>query len=104
MGLGQSMLSVLAMALLGTIVLGVNRNTADNGTVIERTEYQIMATSLGISTSSGRPASPSTRTPSTADVATATSCTPLASLGTGDRRGGFHVRRFRRLQRVQQDR
>ena len=81
MGLGQSMLSVLALALLGTIVLGVNRNTADNGTVIERTEYEIMATSLGISIIERATGMAFDENTINADISAATSCTPLASLG-----------------------
>lgn len=49
MGLGQSMLSVLALGLLGTVILMMNTNTLDSGTSVETTEYVIMATSLGIS-------------------------------------------------------
>jgi len=49
MGLGQSMLSVLALGLLGTVMLMMNTNTLDSGTSVETTEYVIMATSLGIS-------------------------------------------------------
>ncbi len=81
MGLGQSLLSVLALALLGTIVLGVNRNTADNGTVIERTEYEIMATSLGISTVERATGLAFDENTVNSDIAAATACTPLASLG-----------------------
>ena len=81
MGLGQSMLSVIALALLGTIMLGVNRNTADNGSVIERTEYEIMATSIGISTIEKATGLAYDENTVNADVSFATSCTPLASLG-----------------------
>jgi hypothetical protein len=81
MGLGQSLLSVLAMTLLGTIVLGVNRSTADNGSVIERTEYEIMATSIGISTIERATGMSFDELTINADIGAATSCTPLASLG-----------------------
>lgn len=81
MGLGQSLLSVLAMALLGTIVLGVNRNTADNGSVIERTEYEIMATSIGISAIEKATGLAFDENTVNGDVNAPTSCTPLASLG-----------------------
>jgi len=81
MGLGQSLLSVLAMALLGTIVLGLNRNTADNGTVIERTEYEIMATSLGTSIVERATGLAFDENTVNSDISAATSCTPLASLG-----------------------
>lgn len=81
MGLGQSLLSALAMALLGTIVLGVNTNTADNGSVIERTEFEIMGTSIGISTIERATGLAYDESTVNADVSTAASCTPLASLG-----------------------
>ncbi len=81
MGLGQSLLSVLAMVLLGTIVLGVNRNTADNGSVIERTEYEIMATSLGISAIERATGLSYDENTINADIGSAASCTPTASLG-----------------------
>ena len=81
MGLGQSMLSILAPALLGTVVLGVNRNTADTGSVIERTEYEIMATSLGISIIERATGMAFDKNTISADISAATSCTPLASLG-----------------------
>jgi len=81
MGLGQSLLSVLAMALLGTIVLGVNRTTADNGTIIERTEYEIMGSSLGISTIERATGLAFDKNTVNSDISAATSCTPTASLG-----------------------
>lgn len=49
MGLGQTLLTILALAMLGTLMLTVNRNTLDNGQAIEQSEYRIMASSLGIS-------------------------------------------------------
>jgi len=49
MGLGQMMLSVFALALLGTAILMMNNTVMDSGSAIETTEYFIMATSLGIS-------------------------------------------------------
>ena len=49
MGLGQMMLSVFALALLGTVILMMNNTVMDSGSAIETTEYMIMATSLGIS-------------------------------------------------------
>jgi hypothetical protein len=81
MGLGQTLLSVLALALLGTIMLGVNRNTSDNGSVIERTEYEIMATSIGISTVEKATGLAYDENTVNSDIGSAMSCTPLASLG-----------------------
>ncbi len=49
MGLGQTLLTILALAMMGTLMLTVNTNTMDNGQAIEQSEYRIMATSLGIS-------------------------------------------------------
>jgi hypothetical protein len=49
MGLGQTLLTILAMAMLGTLMLTVNTNTMDNGDSLEQSEYRIMASSLGIS-------------------------------------------------------
>ena len=49
MGLGQSLMSLLALGLLGTILLIMNTNTLDSGSSVETTEYLIMANSLGIS-------------------------------------------------------
>ena len=49
MGLGQTLMSVLALGLLGTVLLIMNTNTLDSGSSVETTEYLIMANSLGIS-------------------------------------------------------
>ncbi len=81
MGLGQTLLSVIALALLGTVVLGVNTNSSDNGSAIERTEYEIMGTSLGISAIERATGLAFDENTVNADVSAATSCTPLASLG-----------------------
>ena len=49
MGLGQMLLSVLAMALLGSVLLMMNTTTLDSGSSVETSEYEIMANSVGIS-------------------------------------------------------
>jgi hypothetical protein len=49
MGLGQTLLTILAMAMLGTLMLTVNTTTMDSGDSLEQSEYRIMASSLGIS-------------------------------------------------------
>ena len=49
MGMGQSLLAILALAILGTIFLTSGRNTLDQRQVIEQCEYEIMATSLATS-------------------------------------------------------
>jgi hypothetical protein len=49
MGLGQTLLTILALAMMGTLMLTVNTNTMDSSQAIEQSEYRITATSLGIS-------------------------------------------------------
>jgi hypothetical protein len=49
MGLGQIMLSILALGMFGRIMLGVNTNSADHNEAIKTSEYLIMGTSLGTS-------------------------------------------------------
>ncbi len=49
MGLGQSLMSIMALGLLGTVLLIMNTNTLDSGSSVETSEYLIMANSLGIS-------------------------------------------------------
>lgn len=49
MGLGQMMLAVLALAVFGRIMLGVNTNSAETNDSIKASEFTIMATSLGTS-------------------------------------------------------
>ncbi len=57
MGLGQTLLSIFALALLGTVIMMMNNTTLDSGSSVETSQYLIMATSLGISqieTASGK--------------------------------------------------
>jgi hypothetical protein len=49
MGLGQSLMSMLAIALLGTVLLMMSTSTLDSGASIEAAEFLIMGNSLGIS-------------------------------------------------------
>ncbi len=49
MGLGQTLLTILALALLGTLLLASSRNTLDQRSVIEQCSYEIEATSLATS-------------------------------------------------------
>lgn len=49
MGLGQMLLSILALAMFGRIMLSVNTNSADHNEAIKESEYLIMGTSLGTS-------------------------------------------------------
>jgi hypothetical protein len=50
MGLGQTMLSVLAMGMLATVMLTVNTNTGDSNNAVQMSQYRIMAASLATST------------------------------------------------------
>lgn len=49
MGLGQTMLTIMALVLMGRIVLSVNSNTLEVGFTKDIAEYRITATSLGTS-------------------------------------------------------
>jgi hypothetical protein len=49
MNSGQTMLSLLAMVLLGTTVFTVNRNSLNNGTILRQTELGIYSVSLATS-------------------------------------------------------
>jgi hypothetical protein len=50
MGLGQTMMSVLAMGMLATILLTVNTNSGDSNQAVQMSQYRIMAASLATST------------------------------------------------------
>lgn len=49
MGLGQMMLSVLAVGMLATVMLTVNTNVQDNNNAVQMSQYRIMASSLATS-------------------------------------------------------
>lgn len=49
MGLGQTMLTIMALMLMGRLILSTNTLTLDTGLVKDMAEYRIAATSLGIS-------------------------------------------------------
>jgi hypothetical protein len=49
MGLGQTMLTILALMLMGRIILTINTTTLDVGFTKDIAEYRITATSLGTS-------------------------------------------------------
>ena len=49
MGLGQTMLTIMALVLMGRIILSVNTTTLDVGFTKDMAEYRITATSLGTS-------------------------------------------------------
>ena len=50
MGLGQTMMTVLALGMLATVMLTVNTNTGDSNTAVQMSQYRIMAASLATST------------------------------------------------------
>lgn len=49
MGLGQTMLTIMALMLMGRIILSINTTTLDSGFTKDMAEYRITATSLGTS-------------------------------------------------------
>lgn len=49
MGTGQTLLTIMAMMMLGRLVLSVNAATAESGGSIEMSAYRITGTSLGTS-------------------------------------------------------
>jgi hypothetical protein len=49
MGLGQTMMTVLALGLMATVMLTVNTNTQDANNAVQISQYRIMAASLATS-------------------------------------------------------
>lgn len=49
MGLGQTLLTIMALMLMGRLILNVNRTTLEAGSTKDVAEYRIAATSLGTS-------------------------------------------------------
>jgi hypothetical protein len=49
MGLGQTLLTIMATMLLGKVILAINMTTLNAGQMKDMAEYQITATSLGTS-------------------------------------------------------
>ncbi len=49
MGTGQTLLTIMAMMMLGKLILSVNTSTAMSGAAIEMSAYRITGTSLGTS-------------------------------------------------------
>ncbi len=81
MGLGQTMMSVLAMGMLATILLTVNANTGDNNTAVQMSEYRIMAASLAMSTVERATGLAFDENTVSSDIAGTSSLTPALSLG-----------------------
>ena len=89
MGLGQTLLSVAALALLGTAILMMNNTVLDSGSAIETTEFVIMATSLGISqieSASGKAFDEKTVA---SDISSVTSLTAALGKETGETEATF---------------
>ncbi len=49
MGLGQTLLTIMALMLMGRLILTINSTTLDSGFTKDMAEYRITATSLGTS-------------------------------------------------------
>lgn len=49
MGLGQTLLTIMALMLMGRLILTINRTILDTGSTKDIAEYRITATSLGTS-------------------------------------------------------
>lgn len=82
MGLGQTMLTIMALVLMGRVILSVNTTTLDIGFTKDMAEYRITATSLGTSMLEQSSALAfDERTVDTAATST-TTLTVAASLGT----------------------
>ena len=81
MGLGQTMMSVLAMGMLATILLTVNTNSGDNNTAVQMSEYRIMAASLATSTVERACGLAFDENTVSSDISGPSSLTPTAALG-----------------------
>jgi hypothetical protein len=89
MGLGQSLLGVLALALLGTVILMMNTNTLDSGSAVETTEYVIMATSLGISQAERAAGKAFDENTVSSDISSVTSLTAVLGKESGETEATF---------------
>jgi hypothetical protein len=49
MGLGQTLLTIMAMVLMGRLIIGTNAAVVNTGSIKDMAEYRITATSLGTS-------------------------------------------------------
>ena len=49
MGLGQTLLTIMGLILMGRLILSINRTTLDTGFTKDMSEYRITGTSLGTS-------------------------------------------------------
>jgi hypothetical protein len=90
MGLGQTLLTILALAMMGTLMLTVNTNTMDSGQAIEQSEYRIMATSLGISMLERANGLAFDQNTVSSDISSTTSLTATLGKETGETESTFN--------------
>lgn len=84
MGTGQTMMTILAMMLMGRLIVMVNENNANMGEAVKMCEYRIMATSLATSyleEAMGKEYDEKTLPPSDPPTITSATCTGRGSLG-----------------------
>jgi len=88
MGLGQTLLTIMALMLMGRLILSTNTLTLDTGMMKDLAEYRIAATSFGVSRlekiESKRFDESST---DTIEVYTTAELTPYGSFGPGNESG-----------------
>jgi hypothetical protein len=84
MGTGQTMMTIMAMMLMGRLIVMVNENNANMGEAVKMSEYRITATSLASSyleDAIGKEFDEKTLPPADPPTVTATTCTAPGSLG-----------------------
>ncbi len=81
MGTGQTLLTILALALLGSLFLTNNRNTQDQRNAIESAEWEIVASSLATSVVEKATALSFDQNTVSSDVSSTSSLTAPSSLG-----------------------
>lgn len=81
MGLGQTLLTIMALMLMGRLILSVNTTTLDVGYSKDLAEYRIVATSLGTSMIEQSNALAFDEMTVDTNVTSATQLTPYASFG-----------------------
>ncbi|MBI2429150.1 MAG: hypothetical protein HYV29_10210 [Ignavibacteriales bacterium] len=82
MGLGQTMLTIMALMLMGRLILSINSTTLDVGYTKDMAEYRITATSLGTSMLEQSSALAFDERTVDSVASSTTSLTVAASLGT----------------------
>lgn len=82
MGLGQTLLTILALILMGRVIITINSTTLDVGFTKDMAEYRITATSLGTSMLEQSAALAFDETTVDSTASTTASLTSAASFGT----------------------